>query len=149
MSTNHPPPDTPLLFIASLKYALAGDMEAVDLLNQLEARARAVNWDDPEFKKFTEEMRAGVAIPAVPELDLQSLLKATVHHQSEGIAERDEALRRGAKALESSGEFSTAAGAFIGDLLKQRAEMLDQLRLLDAETSHYVLSIPPILLGRS
>ena len=152
-----PAPEQPLkdsciVSLIFLKFAMAGDMESVELIAQLIDRYLAIEWESPQFMADSEAMR-GTESVAPPIMSKTELYPAIVHIQSEQIASRDESiasmmpsLRNALEALKSWIENDKKMATFTSDLfgylhqlIAMHATMRDQLELLHADTSAYVL----------
>jgi hypothetical protein len=116
--------------IVALKYVMAGDMESVALLSQLEGRYRSIKWSDPQYVEFTETMRGGRLEPSALGRDPVAKLLALLHYQVERNAADDEAMAALVPAVQKQGEQLTASlllacqlGLLIGSM-KQHLELL-------------------------
>jgi hypothetical protein len=136
--------------ILLLKYAMAGDMESVELLRQLEDRRRAIQWDDPAFLQLADDMRA--PLPEFAAQGSSEHLLALLHAQTERLAEGDEtanALIPRFKELIAEQKLQQAQQEKIFALMNKLAELHGQMRaklqLLGADTTEY--EIPRDLLS--
>jgi hypothetical protein len=131
--------------IASLKYAMAGDMESVDLLRELERRLRVIEWENPAFIQLSEEMRAPVPkLTPDQEKELQPSLVELVYVQMERIASDSEAAAAQIPMMKTLLALQNDAGeqqkrlinllAKFGELYVQ---MNDRLQLLGVDTAEY------------
>lgn len=157
LSSNPSPGDECLTRLIFLKHALAGDLESTELIDQLIKRVPTIDWDNPEFIKFTEEMRVGT-----PELSTEQKadpglsLMALIHAQGELLAchSEDNAVRIAeTKALWASLKAYSGQVKITNDLVSRllrfadrameiHSKMYTQLELLGADISTYQL--PPI-----
>lgn len=128
---NKPEPASPapdylcLCHIVGLRYLLAGDLESKEHLDRLSERIQTINWNDPEFVRFTEEMRAD-PIKLTPEQaeELRPDLLALIHVMQEKLAVQDEALHQNVNFLQGQ-------NAKLATLLDQQKDVAKKQEKLD------------------
>jgi hypothetical protein len=138
--------------IAGLKYAMAGDMESVELLAQLEERRHAIQWDDPAFVQMSEEMRAPLpSMTPQQEAEQQTSLLALLHVQTQRLAANDETASSLVPTLKKiliktegikkqSNELialNSKCVNLLDKILDLHALMKDKLQMLGVDTAEY------------
>ena len=139
------------MHLAALKYIMAGDLESLAPLEALEERFRAIDWNDPTFIAFSDEMRSGVPkLTPEQEASLRPSLLSLIHAMNEKIARDNETATALMPQLEKmievqnnqseqAGQFIKRVTAFASALLDLHSKMIAQLETLDVDTSAYKL----------
>jgi hypothetical protein len=155
--SNYTPEQVCLFYIIGLRYALAGDLESIEHVDFLERRWRSIRWDDPEFIRFTEEMRANVPkLTPEQEEPLEAPLQALLHAMTERIASHNEtdtinavAIRKMIEQMHqciAAGEQSNAnfdrLAIYAKELTEMAFKMRDRLEMLHDDVS--VFKFPEI-----
>ena len=125
----------------SLRYLLAGDLDSMKPLDELEQRLLVINWNDPEFVRFTEEMRIGVPKPAV---DQEASLLSILYSQNEALGRGTEIGADMAAFLRALAKSIEEYRVLICTLFDLHKKMLSHLELLGADTSPYMLPEQPL-----
>ena len=133
--------------LIGLMYVLAGDLESSEALETLLRRWRAINWTDPAFIQFSEEMRAGMPnLTPDQESALQPSPLAIINALSERLAQGAEAMASTLPAFSKAVErFQKVSGFnvklldYIGKMTDLHIEMRDRLEMLDVDVSPYAL----------
>jgi hypothetical protein len=135
-SSNPTPRQLCLSSIIYLNFAMAGDMESVDLLRQLLDRCMAIDWGSAQFAS--------------------DYFQSIAHFQTEVIASQGETLSASMPIFRDAikhchgmgktiGDYSTLVSGlliYIKTMVLLHSQMKDQLEMLNADTSSYVL--PPL-----
>jgi hypothetical protein len=155
--SNYPPKTECFLHLIALKYLLAGDLESIEPLELLDARRVAIDWSDPKFIEFSEELRAGVPkLTSEQEATLRGPLLHLVQLLIEKNSEGAEIIRSQINPdLESRIEFtqrmqaqydelkktvasdSKRATRTIEKLTEMHVKMRDHLEMLNADITPY------------
>ena len=90
-----------LLHLFGLRFLLAGDLASAEHIDSLLERIAVIDWNDPEFARFTEEMQTGTPhLTLEQEASLGPSLSALVYAANERIAADGELLSSSRWALE-------------------------------------------------
>jgi hypothetical protein len=152
-SSEKSPSDECFLHLLALQYLLAGDVESLEPLNLLEARRRAIDWDNPQFMEFSQQARAGVPLLTPDEVaasqpSLLHLLYAVLERKnndddiirSEVIPNLKKQIEQQLllnQAWEENSHVWASALKLITKLVEVHQKMRDQLELLGADISPY------------
>ena len=152
--------------LAGLRYLLAGDLESTEHIDLLTTRIDTIPWDDPNFIRFTEEMRVGLLniTPECAEENAGVLLDLLNFFLSERAEANENLQLVKAKFLEYAGLVNkahkqvtdlilanaskankqvTALTTFVEQALPIFESMRDRLEVLGDDVSKFEL--PPIL----
>jgi hypothetical protein len=135
-----------------LKRALVGDLECVELLELLEQRIAAINWDDAAFIESTLQLSAGIP-PLSPEveasarpdlLDLLHHLMEQFNQNNENDAARGPALKDAIQRLseacgraKSTEAYFHRLAALVEKMISLHAKMRDRLKMLGSDVSEF------------
>jgi hypothetical protein len=133
------------MHLFSLKYLLAGELQAIEPLDELEQLLRTIDWNDPEFLRMTDEMRVGVPkLTAEQEASISFSLLSILHAQKETIASAMETISHDISSAEQANERLRKLAQFASSLLDLHGKMRSHLDLLGADTSAYTLPQPSL-----
>ena len=128
---NLDPKDQALLHVVALRYLLAAEFDALQSLEHIEERIRAIDWCSEAFIRDSQSMRTTGAAPEAATGDVPLHPVQTIHYLSERCAEKDEAIRVATASLKTSGEQTKVALALareIAERLKPLAPLLTRMR---------------------
>jgi hypothetical protein len=125
-------------------------MESVDLLRQLLDRCMAIDWGSAQFASDSK------AMTGAPEISNSDNFQSIAHFQTEVIASQGETLSASMPIFRDAikhchgmgktiGDYSTLVSGlliYIKTMVLLHSQMKDQLEMLNADTSSYVL--PPL-----
>lgn len=126
--------------LAALKYALAGDVESGAPLETLFHRLGEINWNDPAFIQFSEQVRTGLpkpdpdqaGAPAPSPGEIIWVLKEYFAEKAEDRSVLKSKLQTIVKGFDH-------ALAMIKTLTDLHQKMSDRLKALDVDISEYKL----------
>jgi hypothetical protein len=149
--------DLSMSCVVYLQYSMAGDIEAVEILNRLFERWRTIPWDDPKFVAFSDEMRGDTRLSPFENGENSSeLLRAFAAALVEKNAELSEVVMRSIpvlrfserdiqNAIETSRKiaaFNSELFYYLENLIELHRQMKGALEMLGADTASY--EIPPL-----
>src|ERR1700733_7760728 len=119
-----------LLLIAALKYALAGDVESLAPLGEIETRWREINWTAPAFIQASEAGRAGIPPEVLGRDDIVEVQRHLLHHQGEQVASMAEtcsATRASATTALGAAKAATVIAESLSNQLRRSTAFISQI----------------------